>query len=123
MTGYFNREARERSIVLQPSEQFDALGSQRFRDRVAAIATTEPSLWIVDMSAVDFVDSAGLFALVDGLRLARQRQCRLVIYGLKATTRLIFEIAQCDRVFEIYETYEDIFAERPATDRTVLAAA
>ena len=123
MTEHLDWETRERSLVLRPSEQLNAIGGHKFREQITAIAATDPSLWIIDMSDVDFIDSAGLFALVDGLRAARRQQCRLVICSLKATTRLIFEISQFDRVFEIYETHEDIFAERAAGDRIELIAA
>lgn len=94
------------TILLHPPERLDASGGRAFQQQVAEILPEQHNLWVIDMSLVDFVDSSGLFELVAGLRVARQQGCRLVICNLKATVRLIFEITQLDRAFEIFESYD-----------------
>jgi anti-sigma B factor antagonist len=97
---------RSRSIVLLPQSRLDLQGGSRLQQQFAAIAPEHHSFWIVDMSTVDFIDSAGLVALVSGLTLARQKQCRLAVCNVTSPVRLILEISQLDRVFEIHDTLE-----------------
>jgi anti-anti-sigma factor len=60
------------------------------------------------MSNVDFVDSAGLVALIAGLKAANRHGCRLAICSLRPPIRLIFEITQLDRAFEIFDSLADL---------------
>lgn len=114
-------------IVLQPQARLDSLGGKALQKQLAAIAAEEHDVWAIDMTDVDFVDSLGLFALVAGLRSAREQRCRFAICNVKPTVKLIFEITQLDRVFEIFESYDALaqtLESRPvrSPDAALLAA-
>ena len=96
------REVRQ-PIVLQPQSRLDVEGGIVLQQQIAAIASETSDLWTIDMSNVEFIDSSGLVALVKGLNIAEQYQCRLVLCNLRAAVRLIFEITQLDQVFDIVE--------------------
>lgn len=91
------------AAILQPPPRLDAVTGRVFYDKIAALVQGSQGLWVVDMTDVVFVDSQGLLSLVRGLRLAREERCRFVLCNVKPTVRLIFEITQLDRVFEIFE--------------------
>jgi anti-anti-sigma factor len=102
-------------IVLQPQNCLDSQAGTLLQQQLAEILPDRHKLWIIDMTAVDFIDSSGICALVGGLNAARQRGCRLVICNLSATVRLIFEITQLDQLFEIFDSCEQVIsAETPA---------
>jgi anti-sigma B factor antagonist len=61
---------------------------------------------IVDMSNLDFVDSAGIGALVAFLRKADENQIRLCLCGLKPAVRDVFLRCRLHRVFEIFPHLE-----------------
>lgn len=92
-----------KSVLIQLQGRLDSSGGVRLQQQIAAIEPRQHSLWILDMAHVDFVDSAGLFALISGLNLANRYQCRLVICNPHPSVRLIFEITQLDQIFEIFE--------------------
>ena len=54
------------------------------------------------MSALSFVDSSGLGALVTALKLARQDNGRLCLCGLTPTVNSIFQMTRLQRVFDIF---------------------
>jgi anti-anti-sigma factor len=58
---------------------------------------------LVDMSQVESLDSAGLLALVSTLTLAQQIDKQFALCHVSASIRIIFELTQLDRVFEIFE--------------------
>jgi anti-anti-sigma factor len=102
-------------IILHPQNCLDSKAGSLLREQLAEIVPDRHKLWIIDMAAVDFIDSSGICALVAGLNAARRRGCRLVICNLSATVRLIFEITQLDQLFEIFDSFDQIIsAETPA---------
>lgn len=102
-----NKESKQ-PIILQPQARLDSIGGKALQKQIADIAAEEHDIWVIDMTEVDFIDSSGLFALVSGLKLAREKKCRLAICNVKATVKLIFEITQLDRVFEIFDSYDTL---------------
>jgi len=107
-------------IILQPQNCLDSKAGSLLREQLAEIVPDRHKLWIIDMAAVDFIDSSGICALVAGLNAARRRGCRLVICNLSATVRLIFEITQLDQLFEIFDSFDQIIsAETPARVATL----
>lgn len=58
---------------------------------------------VVDMSNVESLDSAGLISLVSALKQARELRKRLCLCSVPPTIRIIFELTQLDRAFEMLE--------------------
>jgi anti-anti-sigma factor len=105
----------DRHIVLQPQNCLDSQAGSLLQQQLAEILPDRHQLWVIDMAAVDFIDSSGICALVGGLNAARHRGCRLVICNLSATVRLIFELTQLDQLFEIFDSFEQVIStETPA---------
>lgn len=98
---------RQNKILLQPQGCLDAAGGAWLKQQLAMIAPRRYEHWLIDMSGVEFIDSAGLVALATALKTATQMGANLVLMGLRPSARLIFEITQLDRVFNIFESYEE----------------
>jgi anti-sigma B factor antagonist len=62
---------------------------------------------IIDLRQVSFIDSSGLAALVSGLRLAREKEGKIVLSGIQAQTQIIFRLTMMDRVFDILPTSDE----------------
>lgn len=101
----YNREIVD-EIVLQPQGRLDVSGGETLKQQLIAPNNRRYKLWIVDMSRIEFIDSAGLVALVAGLNAASESSAQLVLCGLRPATRIVFEITQLDRAFTIFETYD-----------------
>jgi anti-anti-sigma factor len=89
------------SIVLLPQNRLDANGGISLQKQFAAIDAKRYGCWLIDMSLVDFVDSAGLVALVTGLKMARRSHCKLAICNPTPAVRLILEITRLDQALEV----------------------
>jgi anti-anti-sigma factor len=68
-----------------------------------AVKSPNYSMYLVDMAKVEFLDSAGLMALVSAYRLAQSLGKRLNICSITPSVRIIFELTQLDRVLPIFE--------------------
>jgi anti-anti-sigma factor len=95
-------------VLLKPQGSIDLQDGKAFSEKMAEIAPQANQLWVIDLAAVDFMDSSGLVSLVKAITSARQNSCRLVLCNVQTPVRLILELTQLDSVFEIFDTYEDI---------------
>src|ERR1700722_14412751 len=63
-------EVRDGYPVCKPQGELDAFTVSQFRQALADLASS--SILVIDMSGVPFVDSAGLGALIGGIRRTRE---------------------------------------------------
>jgi anti-sigma B factor antagonist len=93
--------------TIEPSGSVNAANANDFADTLnTAVSSYNHPILLVDMAEVDFLDSAGLMALVSGFRLAQSLGRRFILCSLAPSVKMIFELTQLDRVFEIFESRE-----------------
>ncbi len=102
-------------VLFKPQGSIDLQGGMAFSEKMLEVTPQSNQLWVIDLSEVEFMDSSGLVPLINGLTSARESGCRLVLCNVQTPVRLILELTQLDSVFEIFDTYEDIFTN--ANDR------
>lgn len=91
--------------LVQPSGHVNAANAVEFqRQLTAAITCDESSMLLVDMEQVESLDSAGLMALVSALRQAHHLGRRFSLCSVSAAIRIIFELTELDKAFEIFES-------------------
>lgn len=94
----------ESMAMIQAQGSLNASNAPDFQSRLTAHLESETSLGLfVDLSQLESLDSAGLIALVAALQKSRQLGKRLYLCSVPAGIRMIFELTQLDRVFEILE--------------------
>ncbi len=91
--------------VIRPSGTFNASNVAEFQQQMTKVVTkAENSSVLVDMEQVESMDSAGLMALVHVLKLAQSLGKSFSICSVPPSIRIIFELTQLDRVFEIFDS-------------------
>jgi len=63
---------------------------------------------IVDFKNVTFMDSSGLGALVLSLKTVRSAGGKLLICSINDQIKMLFELTNMDRVFEIFNNREEL---------------
>ncbi len=90
--------------VIRPQSCLNAANALEFeRDLTAVLTQDDISILVVDLAAVESIDSAGLMALVSALKLAQSLGRRFSLCGVSPAIKIIFELTQLDGVFEIIE--------------------
>jgi anti-sigma B factor antagonist len=93
--------------VIRPQGNLNAANALEFeRDLSTALRDDNNTVLLVDLGQVESLDSAGLMALVSALKLAQALQKTFRICSISPAIRIIFELTQLDRVFEILDTEE-----------------
>jgi anti-sigma B factor antagonist len=93
--------------TFQPQGYLSAANAKEFLQQLTAIVeTSDNSLILIDMKEVEFMDSAGLMALIEGFRFAQEMKKELSICSVAPPVRMLFELTQLDNVFKIFESQE-----------------
>lgn len=89
--------------MIRPQGPFNAANAVEFRQQITTVvAQEEHGDILVDLEQVESIDSAGLMALVQGLKLAQSMGKRFSLCCVSQSNWMIFELTQLDQVFEIF---------------------
>lgn len=90
--------------LLRPTGELDAYTVAQFREALAEHATS--GRLVVDLCGVPFIDSAGLGALIGGIRRIRENEGRVVVYCNGTTLLRLLHTTGFDRIVPVEETLE-----------------
>jgi anti-sigma B factor antagonist len=82
--------------------------SQRFRQEIRGVADTKPSVLVIDLKDVTFLDSIGLGALVAALNAMKAIGSRLILLAPSEAVRFTLKISNMEKAFQIYDDYIDL---------------
>jgi len=91
--------------ICRPVGELDAFTVSQFRQALAEIAS-QPRL-IIDMSGVPFVDSAGLGALIGGIRRARELGGDVVVVCNRPSLVRTLRTTGFDRIVTLTDNIDD----------------
>ncbi|MBA8882448.1 STAS domain-containing protein [Dokdonella fugitiva] len=96
-------------VLVRLSGEVDLSWSQEVRRAVLdALAAGTPVG--VELSAVSYIDSSGIAALVEGFQQARQNGGRFALVAVSDAVRAVLELARLDRVFVILPSADALLA-------------
>lgn len=91
------------------SPRIDAASAIRFKDLIREKISKSEGRVILDLKAVDFVDSSGLGAIVAAFKMLAPDR-KLELSGLGQTVRKVFNLTRMDQVFTIHASLDDTVA-------------
>jgi anti-sigma B factor antagonist len=98
---------RKAQIVVRLNGRLDTGTANDLKERLKEIAQTDVHHAVVDMSAVEFIDSSGLSALVSGLKALRAHGGTLSLCRPQPQALTALKLTMLDRVFSIFPTIEE----------------
>jgi anti-sigma B factor antagonist len=99
---------KNQSTLIQIQGRLDVVNAAKLQQQLGRIDSEQSNVWILDLTEVEFIDSAGLVALVTAHKTAVKQHCQLVLCNPSPAVRVILEISQLDRVFEVVEGMSDL---------------
>ena len=92
-------------VDLVPIGELDAYSVAQFREAFARLA--EEKFCIVNLSGVQFMDSAGLGALIGGIRRIREAEGQVVIFSNREAITKLLHTTGFDRIVPVKNSYSD----------------
>lgn len=81
--------------------RMDAASAPRFKDVVGKVWTDSLKSAVIDLAAVDFIDSSGVGALLSVLRRLPQGEGTVTLRAMKPQVLSVIELLRLHRVFQI----------------------
>lgn len=98
------------AVVAFPMDHLDAGNVKAFRD-VIQETTGSREIVLLDMSALNFIDSSGLGALLSCLRTMNAKNGQLRLFGMTKPVKALFELVRMHRIFPIYNSRDEALQE------------
>ena len=95
-------------VICRPVGELDAFTVSQFRQALAELASNKRL--VIDMSGIPFVDSAGLGALIGGIRRTRELGGDVAVACDRPTLIRLLKTTGFDRIVSVTETVEDTIA-------------
>ena len=94
-------------VVLVPEGKFNLVAAPALKARIDDLVASGQSHLIVDLHAVDFIDSSGLGALIGGLKAARQKGGDLRVADAGPQVLAVLKLTNLDRILAPYASVEE----------------
>ena len=99
----------EYQVITVAENRIDAAVAIAFKDRMRTLTDGGQTEVLLDLSAVAFIDSSGLGAIVGAMKqLGGDRKLHLA--GLMPNVVKVFRLTRMDKVFSIHDTVEQAFS-------------
>lgn len=101
---------RDGYAVLLVSGEVDVATVPRMREQLHSLVAQGDNRIVVDLDAVDFLDSTGLGVLVGALKRVRASGGDLQLICTQPRIRKVFEVTGLTKVFAIHDTLDEAVA-------------
>jgi RNA polymerase sigma-B factor len=106
-----NVEEQGDVAVVAVRGELDISTSPVLRDRLVELGSSKTRKLVIDLEAVEFLDSTGLGVLVGGLKRMRSRGGDMVLVCTKPRILKVFEITALTKVFNIAASRDEALQE------------
>jgi anti-sigma B factor antagonist len=96
------RNPRPGMAIIALIGEVDVYTSPRVKQEIVNLLNGDTTRIIVDLTAVEYLDSTGLGVLIGGLKRARERDGDLKLICDNVRILRIFEITGLTKIFDIY---------------------
>lgn len=104
----------ETHTLCRPVGELDAYTVPQFREALAGVSHA-PRL-LIDLSEVPFMDSAGLGALIGGIRRVREAEGEVAVACSRPTLTRLLHTTGFDRIVPVTESVDDAVAALTDSD-------
>jgi len=109
----YNHVIKDKYIIVYLKGDLDAYKSEKIKDDLKKIINEnkEQTLVVLNLSELNYIDSAGLGSLVSILRYMKEQQKKLTIYKLNKNIERIFKMTRLDSLFGLYNDLNDVLED------------
>ncbi len=103
------RQEESAIVVRIEGERATLQNAWEFRNVLSELVERGEKSILVDLSPVNFADSSFLGVLIHFFKVLVRQDGELKVVGLNPSLRILFEMANLTRLFDIYDSVEDAF--------------
>ena len=112
------RSINDRASLIDLEGEVDVYTAPQLKQQIINLLDDGVRRIIVNLSAVDYLDSTALGVLIGGLKRLRERDGNLDLICPNPRIKRIFQITGLDKIFDIYAGEEEAMAKLKAQEGT-----
>lgn len=105
----FSTQDKGRYTEVTPSGRLNMVGAPKLREVIDGVVSAGGRRIVVNLAETTFMDSSGLGALIERLKLARQSGGDLRIAAVRPQVNMVLELTSMHRVLTPHATAEQAF--------------
>jgi anti-sigma B factor antagonist len=111
------RRSEDDAVVLAVSGAVDEVTAPSLATHLDVVLMAEPSLLVIDLTAVEFMSSAGMNLLIETQRLTASSATNVRVAADGSATSRPMRFIGIDRIIELYSTvYEALHGRQSSAD-------
>ena len=95
------------SVVVSKAAKLTALNANELKEAFHSLNKGNINSIVLDLTETKYCDSSGLSAVLLGNRLCKDTNGKFILAGLQPTVLKVIQIAQLDKVLQIFENQEE----------------
>jgi len=93
-------------LVIRFEGEIDLYGTPHAREVILNCLKSERNT-VIDLSAVNYIDSSGVASLVEGFQQAKNQQLEFGLINISDAVQNVLELAHLDKVFTIHASLDE----------------
>lgn len=102
-----NVTKQDRAAILKIEGEVDLYSSPKVRKSLLQLIKEKMPVVVVNLEAVNYLDSSGVATLIEGLQEIGKYSGSLRLCSPTQTVKHVFELSNLDKIFEIYESVDE----------------
>ena len=94
------------NLVIAPAGRLDSVNAPILDQKLTSVIERGETRLVIDLSAIDYISSKGLAALLSAAKKLRLAEGRFVLAGIKDPVRTVMEISGLNKIFTIFPNVE-----------------
>jgi len=96
----------DNAVIVRITGDVDLYSSPDVRKIILKLTGKKQKNILVDLRHVNYMDSSGVATLVEGLQQVNKYKGKLILFGLDAAVKEVFELSRLDKIFDIFADEE-----------------
>jgi len=110
------RSLNNQASIIDLEGEVDVYTAPQLKQQIINLLDGGVKHVVVNLEAVDYLDSTALGVLIGGLKRLRERDGGLDLICPNPRIRRIFEITGLDKIFDIYSTEDEVKAKLASSE-------
>ncbi len=98
-------------VVLELQGEIDMSNSPILRTKILDVFQGTPTIFVINMTDIGYMDSSGLGTLVEALKWSHRKNTQLRLVGVCDNVKSVFEISRLTSIFQFYDSEEDALSQ------------
>jgi anti-sigma B factor antagonist len=99
------------TAILKPVGKLNMASAPHFKEGITVALDRGLTRIVVDLSEIDFMDSSGLGAIINGLKSTREQGGDLRLAAVSWQANLVLKLTNMDQVFSTHDDARTAFAD------------